>query len=185
MSARSMIEQASGAPEWRILPRRGMPQSFYAEAVALCSEAYEEDYAAQMDEHGEEAVHLLGFEGSALVCHALWVPCHVEAGTGQPMRAACVEAVAARPARQAKGLGSAAMRRLVEEIATAGFDLGVLWASDIGWYERLGWERWRGTVSQRCGGIIEPLPDDDVMIHRLARTLVLDIGAPLIVCDEP
>lgn len=184
VSTRSTVEDGFRAAEWRILPRRRMPPTLYVEAVALCSEAYEEDYAAQMDEHGADSVHLLGFENGGLVTHALWVPCSVEAGTGTPMRAACVEALATRPARQGRGLGSAATRRLVEEIATAGFDLAVLWASNIGWYTRLGWERWRGPVSQRRDGIIEPLPDDDVMIHRLPRTPALDPAAPLLITGE-
>lgn len=169
--------------KWQIVPRADLPPTLYEQIVRLCDEAYGEDFSELMASY-EGATHVLGFDAGRLVVHALWVEAEVEVGAGTPMRAAVVEAVATRPDRRHRGLGREAMGRLVAEITSADYDLGVLWAFDSGWYGRLGWERWSGPVGQVVDGVIEPVVGDDVMIHRLPRTPDLDLSLPLLVDDQ-
>ncbi len=163
-----------------IVPRRELARDIYRELTALCGEAYEEDFSELMAGYGEDAVHVIGFDGGTLASHGLWVPCRARAGE-RDLLSASVEALATRPSHQGRGLGSAVLRRIVEETAGRGFELCVLWAFDARWYERRGWALWRGPVSQAVEDGLEPLTGDDVMIHRLPRTPALDLDGPLVV----
>lgn len=160
--------------------RRGvMTCDMYRELTALCGEAYEEDFSELMADYGESAVHVIGFDGGTVASHGLWVPRRVRAGE-RDLRAASVEALATRPSHQGRGFGGAVLSRIVQEMGLEGFELGVLWAFDVGWYERRGWELWRGPVAQEGDDGLEPLTGDDVMIHRLPRTPMLDVDAALV-----
>lgn len=148
--------------------------------LALCSAAYEEDFAPYLRDLGP-AVHLLGYAGDHLVTHAAWVERELRGGGCGAMRCAYVEAVATEPARQGQGHGSAVMREVVRHLGA--FDLAVLSPSDERFYARLGWETWRGPLSYRHGAEVIPTPEEQVMVRRLGRTPgALSLDAPL-ECD--
>ena len=65
--------------------------------------------------------------------------------------------------------------------AIAGFDLGALSPAVPEWYERLGWERWRGPLLIERDGIAEATAGEDelVIVYRTPRTGELDLAAPL------
>jgi aminoglycoside 2'-N-acetyltransferase I len=87
---------------------------------------------------------------------------------GRPLRTGYVENVATRAAEQRRGLGTAVMTAAGEHIR-ANFELGALGTGEFGFYERLGWERWRGPTSVRTDGE-QRTPDEDgyVMILRIS-----------------
>ena len=62
--------------------------------------------------------------------------------------------------------------RLVEVVAVdPGWELAALSPSDEDFYERRGWELWRGPLAIRRDGHLEASPpDEQVMIRRLPRT---------------
>ncbi|MCE3003423.1 MAG: GNAT family N-acetyltransferase [Xanthomonadaceae bacterium] len=138
-----------------------------AALVALCSAAYEEDFAAYFDLLAG-ATHLLAEHDGAPVCHLAWVERRVWTGDGLALRAAYVEAVATRPDHQRRGLAS----RLLAEVPrrTAGFDIALLSPAEPEWYARRGWTPWRGTLHHRKDGRMIDDPDECVMYRRLART---------------
>jgi aminoglycoside 2'-N-acetyltransferase I len=124
-------------------------------------------------------MHAVAIEGDAFVAHAsvLERELHVD---GVPLRTGYVEAVATRPDRQRRGLGTVVMRALGEHIR-AGFPLGGLDTSRHGFYERLGWERWLGPTSVRTDDGIVATPEEDgyVMILRTPSSPQLDLEAPI------
>jgi aminoglycoside 2'-N-acetyltransferase I len=70
------------------------------------------------------------------------------------------------------------MKRVAEEIKD--FELGALSPFSVAYYERLGWELWRGPLLIRTDeGLVRTPRDGDVMILRLPRTPDLDLYAPL------
>ena len=117
-----------------------------------------------------------------LVSHACFASRWLEAEGLPPLRTAYVDAVATEPALQGRGLGAAVMRRFAVE--AAGYDLNAL-ASEraVGFYERLGWERWKGPTAVRKPEGLEPTPEDTVLILRTPSTPALDLTARLI-ADE-
>lgn len=74
----------------------------------------------------------------------------------------------------------------INDVVRARFELGVLSTGEWHFYERLGWERWRGPafVRGRDGALARAEDEDDgVMVLRGEASTLLDLTAP-IACDE-
>jgi aminoglycoside 2'-N-acetyltransferase I len=101
----------------------------------------------------------------------------------QPLRTGYVEAVATAPDRQGQGLGSAVMRDAMRYIR-ATFDLGALGTGKHGFYERLGWKRWRGASFVRApdGPRRTPAEDGYLMVLTTPTSPPIDLDAN-ISCD--
>jgi len=55
-----------------------------------------------------------------------------------------------------------------------------------GFYERLGWDLWRGPLAGRGENGLIPTPDQrGVMVHRLPRTPALDLETLLTIEPQP
>lgn len=155
----------------------------------LCRRAFEEPGATRdpaglgfTDEdwaHACGGIHAIVWEGAAAVAHGSVVERELHVA-GEPLRTGYVEAVATRSDRRGLGLGTAVMRALGDEIR-AGFTLGALDTSLHAFYERLGWQRWRGPTFVRAedGAVATPDEDGYVMILRTPSTPRLDLGAPI------
>ena len=125
-----------------------------------------------------DANHLVGCYRNTLVCHALWVTRHLQAGPNPSMRTAYVEAVATDAEYRKRGFASAIMKHLIGEIQD--YDLAALSPSSVAFYERLGWELWHGPLFIRTDDdLIPSVDDEEVMIFRLPKTPALDVHAPL------
>ncbi len=145
--------------------------------VALCTRAYEEDFSTIMKTF-DSAVHVLAWFQSKLVSHALWVTRWLQAGDSPLLRTAFVEAVATEPYLQGRGFASAVMHRITKEVSD--YQLGGLSPSDPSFYQRFGWELWRGPLFIRRNDDLLPSADDEeVMILRLSATPELDVTTPL------
>lgn len=166
-----------------VVPSAALPPAARAEVVALCSAAYEEDFAVPLALVGP-GVHVLGRAAGELVAHAMWVDRTLAPAGLPPLRTAYVEAVATAAAHRRRGYATAVLRGLAAAIR--GYDLGALSPSDRGFYARLGWEPWRGPLSVRAGGRDEPTPGEEVMVLRLPGTPAgLDPSGPLAVDWRP
>lgn len=158
-----------------IVPGSFLDDVLSARILALCEAAYEEPLEGTIATF-EDPTHVLGFLGDELVSHALWVPRELRHGPRR-LRTAYVEAVATIPRLQGRGFASAVLRALGGHIT--GFDLGALSPSDPRYYERLGWESWRGPLSQYDGQGEQPTPGEEAMVLRLPRTPPLDLDGAL------
>lgn len=160
-----------------VAPTPALVTADRAAILELCTEAYAEDFAPYLRDVGP-GVHLLAHVGGALVGHAMWVDRPLRPAGRAPLATAYVEAVATRPSHQRRGVATAIMSRLAEEIR--GHALGALSPSDEGFYLRLGWELWRGPLAIERDGTLEPTPDETLMVLRLPGTPPdLDLAAPL------
>jgi len=154
-----------------------LPPAIRREIVDLCSEAYEETFDQYLEDVGP-GVHLFGRVEGTLAAHLMWVPRLLEVGSRLGLRTAYVEAVATRPAFQRRGLASALLRRCPTEVAD--FDLAALCPSDAAFYQRLGWQLWRGPLFIRTPSGPQSTPEEQVMILPLPKTpLHLPLDAPL------
>jgi len=75
--------------------------------------------------------------------------------TGRIWRGAMVGMVFTCPAYRKRGIGSAMMQRIQQDLASAGMDFAVLWTKIPQFYERLGW------LSNDCSAFGEALPEID------------------------
>jgi aminoglycoside 2'-N-acetyltransferase I len=102
---------------------------------------------------------------------------------GQPIGTGYVEAVATAPAQQRTGLGTALMRE-VNTYVQENFELGALGTGSQAFYERLGWQIWRGPSFVRTPRGTDPTPDEDgyILVLPTPSSPPLDLTAP-ISCD--
>jgi aminoglycoside 2'-N-acetyltransferase I len=144
--------------------------------IALCSQAYGEDFSSVVDLDVPEPFHILAFVHDELVSHALWFTRILHAD-GQPLRSAYVEAVATAPAHQGRGYASTLLQHLAGAISS--YDIGALSPSDPAFYARLGWELWRGPLRITTDSESIHTPDDRVMILRVPRTPAISLESSL------
>lgn len=160
-----------------VLHRRLIPERMKKEIVWLCNHAYEEDLEPILATF-VDATHVLGYVDNLLVCHALWVTRFLQAGTNPIMRTAYVEAVATHARYRQRGFAAAVMKCLVNEVQD--YELAALSPFRVEYYQRLGWELWRGPLFIRIKNKRIPSPDDEeVMIFRLPKTPALDLNDSL------
>jgi aminoglycoside 2'-N-acetyltransferase I len=165
------------------VPSRALDERARGAIRALLDAAFGGDFSDDDWAHALGGTHALIVEDDAVLAHASVVPRLLVAGD-RTFRAGYVEAVAVLPARQRTGLGSAVMRAL-GPIIERDAEIGALSTGEWHFYERLGWERWRGpTWVRHADGRRERTPDDDggLMILRTPQTAALDLSMPL-TCD--
>ncbi len=128
--------------------------------------------------------HFLAYLGAELVSHAV-VTTRWAQPQGHPvLRTAFVDAVSTVPAYQGRGYSSETMRRLAAGVDD--YEIGCLQTDIPVFYERLGWELWRGPLAGRTEDGTIPTPDQrGVMVLRLPRTPVLDLDEELTIERQP
>jgi aminoglycoside 2'-N-acetyltransferase I len=127
--------------------------------------------------------HFLLEVDGAVVSHASVVERLLETGD-RTLRTGYVEAVATWPEHQGSGYATQVMEAVGASL-DEGFELGALDTGLTAFYERLGWEVWRGPTAVRTerGTIGTPEEDGLVMVRRTPATPPdLDLDAP-ISCD--
>jgi aminoglycoside 2'-N-acetyltransferase I len=168
-----------------MLPSEAVTPRLRTEIVDLCNVANDTDafheLFALIPTGGR---HVLVRREGVLVSHAVATIRGVQPGGLPVLRTAFLDAVATHPEHQGRGYGSVALRRMATEIA--GDEIGCLQTDVAGFYERLGWETWRGPLAGRGPDGLVPTPDQTgVMILRLARTPPLDLDAQLTIECQP
>ena len=164
----------------------GLDERTRAEIIALCVAAYNEDFSRLFEEF-TSTTHILARDGDGvLVSHAMWVTRFLQPESHPPLRTAYVEAVATLPHRQRRGVGTKVMEHLVETVrADPAWELAALSPALPEFYERRGWEPWRGPLAIRCAdGSLDPTTSDElVMIHRLPRTPATIVTTSLLTAE--
>lgn len=165
-------------PTLKVIQHADLTAKLRAEILALCTDAYEEDFTPYLQLLGG-ATHILAMDSGQLVSHAAWLPRCLRVGSDRvPLRCAYVEAVATPISMQRKGLGTLVLRAIPPLLEH--FELAVLSPSEPDFYARSGWEMWKGSLYYLEGGRRIRSEDEEVMIHRLARTpSKLDLSADL------
>ena len=154
--------------------------------IHVCVTAHqEEDFKNLFSYVPSGGWHFLALQGEQLVSHAMVTTRWLQP-EGQPLlRTAYVDAVATLPAAQGRGHGSALMRYLAGKIGDE-FVIGCLETDRVEFYERLGWETWRGPLAGRSEQGLIPTPEQKgIMVLRLSQTPALNLDSTLTIeCQE-
>lgn len=153
----------------------------------MLDEAFGGDEELRFDDHDWEHAlggrHVVAELDGRIVAHASVVTRELHAG-GRRLHTGYVEAVATASPFQGRGIGSLVMRAVNEHIRET-FELGALGTGEQGFYERLGWQVWRGPTSVRARdqatGPDLRTPDEDggIMVLRTSSTGNLDLNVPI------
>ncbi len=145
--------------------------------------AFDERFTEDDWQHCLGGQHFIVEELGVIVAHAAVVSRVIEVG-GQPFRTGYVEGVATHPARQREGLGSSTMDE-VGRVVRSEFEMGALATGLQGFYERLGWERWRGPAYVRYGSHLVRTEEEEggIMVLRFGPSAGVDLTAS-IACES-
>jgi aminoglycoside 2'-N-acetyltransferase I len=151
----------------------------------LLVEAFGSDEEERFEEddwqHAMGGTHFVLDLDGEIVAHASVVEreLHVD---GNPVRTGYVEAVATAPQHQGTGLGTLLMTDVGAHIEDT-YEMGALGTGSHHFYERLGWQTWRGPASVRTDTGSQRTPDEDGFILVLPTpSLPVDLTRP-ISCD--
>lgn len=142
----------------------------------LMYEAFEGDFAQEDWDHTIGGRHVIAEVEGVLVSHASVIERTIEVA-GRAFKTGYVEGVATSPTRQGRGFGTAVMNE-VATVVKNGFELGALGTDSQPFYERLGWERWRGSSFVRQASMLEPTPEEDgsLMVLRFGPSEHVDLA---------
>jgi aminoglycoside 2'-N-acetyltransferase I len=150
----------------------------------LWARAFGDRFTEDDAEHAYGGVHVLMRDEGSVVGHASAVPRRLRFGD-EPWRAVgYVEAVATDPTRQGRGIGRSVMQQLQAEIAGRWPVALLSTGQATGFYEKLGWERWRGLSYTQTPQ--EAVPDDEhggLMILRVDPAAVPDLSVS-VTCED-
>lgn len=152
--------------------------------VDVCVEAHENaEFYDLFNFVGPDYVHVLAYRGEQLIGHAM-VSTRWMQPEGYPiLRSAYIDAVSVAPTEQGKGIGKIIMQQVAAEIAD--YEIAGLETDKFGFYERVGWERWRGSLAGRGSEGLIPTPDQEgVMILCLPKTPPLNKSGLLTIEDQ-
>lgn len=139
----------------------------------------EEGFTEEDWTHALGGMHFLLEDDGAIEAHASVVERELRVA-GRSVRTGYVEAVATSPTSQGRGLGSVVMREVTAYVRDE-YELGALGTGLHGFYERLGWETWRGPTSVRTDGGEQRTPDEDgyILVLRTPTSPELDFDASI------
>lgn len=154
--------------------------------VNLCIVAHqEEDFKNLFSYVPSGGWHFLAFQGEQLVSHAMVTTRWLQPEGHPLLKTAYIDAVATLPDAQGRGHGSTLMRHLASRIDVK-YVIGCLETDRVEFYERLGWEVWRGPLAGRSEqGLIPTLEQKGIMILRLSQTPALNLDSTLTIeCQD-
>jgi aminoglycoside 2'-N-acetyltransferase I len=162
----------------RIRHTRQLDAVARATIVELCTAAHQADFSRLFYYLPADGLHFIAYSDEQIVSHAVVTTRWVQPEWRPVLRTAYVDSIATLPAYQRRGYGRAVMRELTANISA--YDIACLKTDHTDFFERLGWERWRGPRAGRSGNDLAPTPDQqNIMILRLVRTPSLDLDREL------
>jgi aminoglycoside 2'-N-acetyltransferase I len=169
-------------PDVRVLKTDAVPPADLLASRDLMDAAFGDRFSDDDWDHALGGTHVLAIERGQVLAHAALVPRMLEVD-GSPVWAGYVEAVATLPGRQGEGLGSLVMAEIAVVLRET-YDLGALSTSRHAFYERLGWERWRGPTYVRAGDLVRTEDEDDgVMVLRFSPRAEVNLTSS-ITCES-
>src|SRR5689334_8969149 len=129
--------------------------------IDLCVIAHQEDDFKNLFSYVPAGgLHFLAFQDDQLVSHAMVTTRWLQP-EGQPLlKTAYIDAVATLPAQQGLGHGSAVMRQVANTIDDE-YLLACLETDRVRFYERPGWQIWRGPLAGRSEQGLIPTPEQE------------------------
>ncbi len=153
---------------------------------AMWDRAYDGRFSADDVDHAYGGVHVLGCDNGEVISHASAVARLIRFGDAPWRTIGYVEAVAVDPDRQGEGVGRRTMVRLQSEISSRWPVAMLSTGKATGFYESLGWERWRGpSYTQTASSLVVDAEHGGLMILRLDPAVVPDLSVAVTCKDRP
>ena len=167
------------------LSTEDLTDSHRSSIIDVCIAAHDnEDFRNLFSYIPSGGRHFLAYRDDELVSHAVVTTRHAQPEGHAILRTAYVDAVSTLPRYQGLGYASATMCALAAGIGD--YEIACLQTDIAPFYERLGWELWRGPLAGRDGDRLIPTPDQrGVMALRLPQTPAVDLDLGLTIERQP
>jgi len=150
----------------------------------LWDRAFGDRFSEDDAEHAYGGVHVLARDGDRLIGHASAVPRRIRFGDAPWRTVGYVEAVATDPEHQGRGVGTRTMAMLSAEVRARWPVAMLSTGRATGFYETLGWERWRGlSYTATSTGVVADDEHGGLMILRLDPATVPDLSVA-VTCED-
>jgi aminoglycoside 2'-N-acetyltransferase I len=150
----------------------------------LWDRAFGDRFSDDDADHAYGGVHVLARDGDRLVGHASAIPRRIRFGDRPWLTVGYVEAVATDPDHQGTGIGRRTMGRLQQEICSRWPAALLSTGRATGFYELLGWERWRGlSYTRTATGVVPDGEHGGLMILRVDPSVVPDLSVD-VTCED-
>lgn len=160
-SGGGLTKAGAGTPDWTVeaVDSAGLAPTDLLQIRRLMGAAFGDRFSGEDWRHALGGRHFfIRAPDGTIVAHASVVGRTLEV-SGNRIPTGYVEAVATQPEFRRRGLATAIMGAVAEFIGQR-FDLGAL-SGDPGFYEKLGWIRWRGSTWCREGENLTRTADED------------------------
>jgi len=157
-----------------------VPQPLLQNFRAMLDIAFEGDFSDDDWTHALGGTHVWVEGPDGVVSHGALVE-RTLVCSGHVVRVGYVEAIATSPLHQRRGHASAVLSH-INGLIREQYALGALSTGTPEFYERLGWERWRGPTFANGPHGLERTPEDDggILILRTPRSPDLDLHADIV-----
>ncbi len=174
----------AGDVEVRLLASEELSDAVRTTLRALLWASFPDDFSEDDWSHGLGGVHIVAFDGDRPVGHASVIARSIYVAD-QRYDGGYLEAVAVDTGYRGGGVG-ASVGRAAGEVIHDRYPIAALSTSKHGFYERLGWERWRGPTYVVSSGKRRRTAEEDagVMVLRPPGCPVMDLTAPIAVDDR-
>jgi len=151
-----------------------------AEIIQVCVAAHqEEDFKNLFTYVPAGGWHFMAYHAGQLVSHAVVTTRWLQVESQPLLKTAYIDAVATLPEYQGQGYGSALMRQLANDIERE-YVIACLETERESFYQRLGWQTWRGPLAGRSEqGLIQTPDQRGIMVLELPQTPLLDLDSAL------
>ena len=141
--------------------------------------AFDDRFSGDDWQHTLGGTHFVVSTDRTIVAHAAVVSRSLDVGD-RAYRTGYVEGVATALSHRRQGFGSLAMQEASHHIKER-YELGALSTAMHGFYEHVGWERWRGPSFVRQGTSLRRTEDEDegLMVLRFGPSATADLGASI------
>ena len=142
-------------------------------------DAFEGDFADEDWTNALGGRHFVVVDGTTPLAHAAVITRTIEIAH-VPFRTGYLESVATHPLRHGEGLGSIVVGEATRFVREH-FEMGALGTDRFSFYERLGWERWKGPTFVRDGSRETHSEEEDgwVMVLRFGPSASVDLNHPI------
>jgi aminoglycoside 2'-N-acetyltransferase I len=154
--------------------------------IQVCVAAHqEEDFNNLFTYIPSGGWHFLAYRNEQLTSHALVTTRRLQPEGHPLLKTAYIDAVATLPEYQGRGYGSTLMSQLAKNVDDE-YSIACLETERESFYERLGWQTWRGPLAGRNEQGLVPTPEQyGIMVLQLSKTPLLDFESMLTIECQP
>ncbi len=169
--------------EVQVFRTEDAPDTLLEDARAVVVAAFDGGFSEDDWDHALGGWHAVVIDAHRVVAHASVILRDLTIGD-RKLAAGYVEGVGTESAARGECHGTRAMSEIAK-IIRRDFELGALSTEAHQFYERLGWERWRGPTFVRSATGLTRTEDEDegIMVLRFGPSASIDLTAS-ISCEE-